>query len=64
MLVVVERLIVVAAGARVPLYKDRVRGVDHDLPDVVVLGRNHQVSGCGSGGRATCVPVAKGNNAA
>ncbi len=36
-LVVVEDLVVVAATARVAFHEDRVRSVDHDLPDIVVV---------------------------
>ena len=35
--VVVEDLVVVAPGARMPFGENRVRSVDHDLPDVRVV---------------------------
>ena len=53
--VVVEDLVVVAARARVALHEDRVRSVDHDLPDVVVDEERCQravaAAGCGARGR-------------
>ena len=40
--VVVEDLVVVARDARVPAHEDGVGGVDHDLPDVVVVEQRRE----------------------